>query len=314
MTALPPLLDAAVNRLESSSWPEVASTWSRLTPTGFPVELATASQSTGPRGSGGLRWTAEVAGPELPEAHRLPRAAALLAASGQAPRPDLVARLVAAQSSTALRFGAWLGGRETTGRTPGLKLYAELPSLAAAPLPGHIEAAWYRLPTGTRPRMLGVEPARGRYELYARLPSVDAFDLLTFLYAAGHPAALAVLDAGLPDGLRRLSGRRLGLSMAWTADSPITLTLFVSARTLFPMAPDALAELAPALKRVRRLDVRSALVAIGLDPARDELSVSVGLVPAGPGRPLGSKSGRPATSTTSARPSHGPNHSPSTLG
>ncbi|KUN58334.1 hypothetical protein AQJ46_43245 [Streptomyces canus] len=119
--------------------------------------------------------------------------------------------------------------------------------------------------------MLGIEPARGRYELNLRLP-----------HAAGHPAAPAVLEDSLPDRLRRLSGRRLGLSMAWTVDSPIILTLFASARTLFPLTPDALAGLAPALDRVRDLHVRRALVAIGLDPARDDPSISVGLLPGQP--------------------------------
>lgn len=33
ITVLPPLLDAAVDRMEGSNWPEVASIWSRLTPT-----------------------------------------------------------------------------------------------------------------------------------------------------------------------------------------------------------------------------------------------------------------------------------------
>ncbi|MEV4611382.1 hypothetical protein AB0K43_02100 [Kitasatospora sp. NPDC049258] len=103
-------------------------------------------------------------------------------------------------------------------------------------------------------------------------------DLLTFLRTAGHPAALTVLARCLPDGLRRLSGRRLGLSTARTADGPIVLTLFASARTLFPPAPDAPAGLAPALDRVRDLPVRRALVAIGLDAARDEPAFSVGLV------------------------------------
>lgn len=32
---LPPLLGAAVDRLERSRWPELADRWSRLTPSGF---------------------------------------------------------------------------------------------------------------------------------------------------------------------------------------------------------------------------------------------------------------------------------------
>ncbi len=297
-TALPPLLGAAVDRLEASCWPEVAWRWSRLTPSGFPVEL------TATTGAGGLHWTAEAAGPELPETDRLHRAAALLGASGQAPLPELVALLAAAQSGADLRFGAWIGGRELPDAAPRLKLYAELPAPTepltepltgpltepltgpltmpglAELLPDRVAAAWRRLPAGTVPRMLGVEPARGRYELYTRLPTTDVLDLVTFLHTAGHPSALRVLDDGLPDGLRRLAGRRLGLSMAWTTGSPITVALFASARTLFPTAPDTLTTMAPVLERVRDLHVRRVLVAIGLDPGHDRPSVSVGLVPA----------------------------------
>ncbi|KUN52661.1 hypothetical protein AQJ46_50735 [Streptomyces canus] len=281
VTALPPLLDAAVRRLENSSWPDVAGRWSRLTPSGFPVELTAVAGD-------GLHWTAEVAGPELPEADRLHRAAALLGASDQAPPSELIGRLAATQSRADLRFGVWIGGREFPDAAPRLKLYAEVPALTglltAEVIPAHVQAAWHRLPTGTVPRMLGVEPARGRYELYARLPTHDVLDLLAFLHTAGHPSALRVLDTGLPDGLRRLTGRRLGLSMAWTTGSSITLALFASARTLFPAAPDALLALAPVLERVRELHVRLALVTIGLDPACDTPSISVGLVPA-PSRP-----------------------------
>ncbi|MEX5710281.1 hypothetical protein AB1484_18720 [Parafrankia sp. FMc6] len=301
---LPPLLSAAADRLEATGWHEVATSWSRLTPTGFPVEL------TAGRHIEGLRWTAEVAAPEVPDTDRLFRAAELLDAHHQCPRRRLVDGLACAQSSAELRFGAWLGGRESPGADPGLKLYAELPAPGARPrgpriepgaeldvadvvlaaagaaVPPGLAAALRGLPPGTRARMLGVEPGRARHELYLRLPDVDALDLVPFLHALGSPGALAGAAGGLPDGLRRLAGRRLGLSVAWSGGEVTSLTFFVSARSLFPAAPGALRALVPDLGRVRDDRVRRALVGLTPTTAREgsgergEPAVCVGLVPA----------------------------------
>src|SRR4051812_41850507 len=106
LVGLPPALDAAVARLEASTWPEVVTRWSRLTPIGFPVEFTVGEDDAV------LRWTAEVAGPELAEADRLPLAVRLLAEAGQALPRELTNILHAAQCGRTLRFGAWIGGRE----------------------------------------------------------------------------------------------------------------------------------------------------------------------------------------------------------
>lgn len=287
---LPPLLSAAVDRLQSSSWYEVADRWSRLTPTGFPVELTTASWIQG------VQWTAEVAPPETPDTERLFLATALLAANGQEPPPQLADGLASCQAGGEVRFGTWLGGREAPGVTPKLKLYVEVAENAALPpelLPDRLVSALRRLPAGTRPRILGIQPARERRELYVRLPAIDVVDLLPFLHTVGHPEALAVLNRHLPDGIRRLAGRRLGLSAAWSEGEDdgdtIALALFASARTLFPVSPtsgsgvhDPLASCVPTLHGVdgAQPGVRRGLVAMGLEPGRDELYISVGLVPA----------------------------------
>lgn len=287
---LPVALDEAVARLEASAWPEVAGSWSRLTPSGFPVEVTVLPDRT-------WQWAAEVAGPELPESARLDRALRLLDGAGPALPSATRRALVSHQAGQDLRFGAWIAGRGDR-----LKAYAELTAERSAsdaavprdvpassrpsgtspaatvghpgghlsalppglPLPERVASGLARLPYGTVPRMLGVEPARHRTELYFRLPAVDFDHLLPFLRATGHAEAPRGLEEGLPDGLRRLSGRRLGLSIAWAADGPVELALFVSARTLFPGHPRGLLGLTPYLTG---LSARPCLVTLVLDPA-----------------------------------------------
>ncbi|MEZ0073236.1 hypothetical protein [Planotetraspora sp. GP83] len=320
---LPPHLDAAVGRLEAGPWPEVAARWSRLTPSGFPVELTVGAAD------GCLRWTVEVAGPEVADSRRLPLAAALLAAWGQAPDPALAEELRRAQVGVELRFGAWLGGREALPGLPGLtpeessggvsrpkpedyggpyrlepdealsgaarlKVYAEMPSRESGgpvmrnerlpewlPMPARVAAAWRLLPPGSRVRMLGIEPARSRTEMYARLPSIDALALLPFLHAVGHAAALTALERDLVDGLRRLRGRRLGLSVAWGPGDRIETALFASARSLFPADPAMLTRLVPEAGRPGRPREasRTGLVTLGLDPEGGPVRATVGLSP-----------------------------------
>ncbi|MFI6291902.1 hypothetical protein ACIBEJ_09980 [Nonomuraea sp. NPDC050790] len=121
---LPPPLEDVLDRLAASAWPEVAWRWSRLTPSGFPVELTP--------GPDGLSWAAEVAPPEFPDADRLGAALRLLEKAGQPCLEPLPGR------SASARFGAWIGGKPD-GR---LKVYAEL---ADTPL------LQQRAPSGGRP-------------------------------------------------------------------------------------------------------------------------------------------------------------------
>ena len=263
-----------VHRLEQSRWPQVVSTWSRLTPSGFPVEL-----TAGPPGTP-AHWSAEVAGPEVPEAERLGRVTDLLAAAGTPVAPTLGAALRVAQSRGPLQYGAWLGGREAAGTPARLKLYAELPPGTGAgtlPLPASLREPLARLPAAV-PRMLGVEPAADRVELYLRLPALDPDELAAVLAGIGHAPAAAALDRGLPDGLRRLYGRRVGLSLADRGDAGAEIALFVTARTLFPAGPELLEALAP---QVAGLDARFRPAAVTLAPhgPRGELVAAVGVAP-----------------------------------
>ena len=125
--------------------------------------------------------------------------------------------------------------------------------------------------------MLGIEPLRGRAELYLRLPVVDPHDLLPFLHGLGHEAALGMLDRALPDGLRRLAGRRLGLSVAHDHEGRIELALFATARSLFPGDPAMVARLLPSAACLDAGRMGRGLVTLGLDAAGRRMTAALGV-------------------------------------
>ncbi len=250
--------------------------WSRLTPSGFPIEFMLADADIT------LRWSAEIAGPEIAEASRLERVAAHLAEAGQPVAPALLDALGSLQHERDLEFGAWLGGRASDVGPPRFKLYAEVPAgthFDELPLPRTLRDACARAPVAAMPRMIGIEPARGRVEVYLRLPAIAPDDLRPVLAAAGHERALESLERHLPDGRRRLAGRRLGMSLAVEAEQArsVDVALFASVRTLFPAAPEMLQRLIPATTRVAPAGVRFTLVTIGLDVEREAPSFAVGI-------------------------------------
>jgi len=267
-------LAAAAVELGQSAWPEMVERWSRLTPTGFPIELTVTDADPI------LRWTTEIAGPEIVDAHRLGLVAMRLASAGQPVPPPLLEALQAAQQGRDLRYGAWLGGRAIDDAQSRFKLYGEIPSGVSfhkIPLPPALREAIAHAPDGALPRMIGVEPARSRIEIYLRLPTLEPDDLRPLLSAAGHAHGLDALERRLPDGKRRLAGRRLGISLAIGAAESVEVALFVSARSLFPAAPEMLRGLVPAIASVPESLVRLTLVTLGLDPEGDGVSFAVGV-------------------------------------
>ena len=250
--------------------------WSTLTPSGFPIELTvTSADST-------LRWTAEVAGPEIAESRRLDLVAMQLAAAEQPVSVALLNALRTMQRDQELRYGAWLGGRAVDGASSRFKLYAEIPASTRYEdlLPPALRQVCARLPRGALPRMLGVEPARNRIEIYIRLPMLDVDDLRPLLDAAGYAHGLNALERNLPDGKRRLAGRRLGVSVAIANETSIDVALFASARSLFPGAPEVLRKLVPAVARISASPARLTLVTLGLDPKSHAMSCAVGVTAA----------------------------------
>jgi hypothetical protein len=269
---VPAGLAAIVARLDASAWPEIAGRWSTLTPTGFPIELTMTGEE-------GLRWTTEIDAPEVLDARRLALVASHLAAAGQPVPASRLEALLELQRDRELRYGAWLGGR-TQGTRTRYKLYGELPPgtiPGPLPLPDDLRALVTRAPEGTRLRMIGIEPARARLELYLRLPRIDLEDLRPLLRAAGQPRGLERLEHALPDGLRRLAGRQLGISVAQGDGGSIEVALFVSARTLFPGAPGLLRELIPDIGPALGDPARPTLVTLGLDPEGEGVSFAVGV-------------------------------------
>jgi hypothetical protein len=271
---LPPDLLAAAARLEESAWPEIVERWSMLTPTGFPIELTVADRDPV------LRWTSEVAGPEVAEARRLGLVAARLAASGQLLERSLAESLYAMQEERELAYGAWLGGRSSEAGRSRMKLYAEIPSgvpLDRIPIPEVLRDVVSRAVTGSIPRMLGVEPARERVEIYLRLPGIELNDLRPLMNAAGLVHAISALERHLPGGARRLSGRRLGISVAAGAQSRVEVALFVSARTLFPGATAELAKSIGVGDRLLTGATRLTMVTLGINPESDRVAVRAGI-------------------------------------
>jgi hypothetical protein len=271
---VPPDLEAATAQLGQSAWPEMVECWSRLTPTGFPIELTVTDADPM------LRWVIEIAGPEMDDARRLGLVATRLASAGQSVLPPLLEALQALQRGCDLRYGAWLGGRAIDDAQSRFKLYGEIPagaSIHKIPLPPALRETIAHAPDGALPRMIGVEPARGRIEIYIRLPTLEPDDLRPLLNAAGHGHGLDALERRLPDGKRRLAGRRLGISLAIGAAESLVVSLFVSARSLFPSAPEMLRGLVPAIASVPETLVRLTLVTLRLDPNGDGVSVAVGV-------------------------------------
>jgi hypothetical protein len=226
-------LDRVLAPLATSAWPEVAWRFSRLCPGGYPIELVWRP------GRPGVFWTAEAAAPELPEAGRLERAAALLPAIAGLPADDRdIARLAALQAGARLLWGAWIGGRhEAAGDSA--KLYAEVPAgrMAALGAAFPAAAAWIAtLPAGALPRLVGLEPSRRRWEVYARIPAHEPGGLFAPLKAAGAagnaiPGLLGELAGGDPEAA--LEGKGIGLSLALEAEGRLAgIAVIVVARRL----------------------------------------------------------------------------------
>jgi hypothetical protein len=138
--------------LSRSAWPDVAWRFSRLTADGSPVEFAFSTASEG------LRYTVEVAGPEIPERDRIDAACLSLARLGyQCPPDALIQEWKRTQASGPLRWGCWLGVRQR-GAHVEAKLYVEAPRGAGPPflvMTGY-EAGTGRIESYFRKKLMGV--------------------------------------------------------------------------------------------------------------------------------------------------------------
>jgi hypothetical protein len=201
-------LDEALAGLHASTWPEVAWRFSRITGDGFPVELTFSSAG------GGIRYTAEIGGPEMPTPARVAVASrwagvhgpfdmgvgtALVAArsgargsgdqgtkgpggEGTKGRGDEGATEQGDDIDTPLRWGAWGGGFHD-GVANRRKIYLEVTAIhraatrAAPTIPG--------LPAGSTLRFVGVTAESDDREYYFRRDNLTIAEVGRLMCGAG---------------------------------------------------------------------------------------------------------------------------------
>jgi hypothetical protein len=267
--ALPPELAAALNALDpllSTASRRAAaaleiiagrcclardrSSKSRLTGDGFPVELIFSSLDTA------IRYTCEVASPEIAPTERLRCACGLLTALGQSSRLPL-AELQEGRAD--LGWGAWLGGRHTA-TSDRYKIYVEIPENLPPPARCRLREALGRYQALLESqayalRIAGVDPVSGKIELYFRGRSLEPRELRGLLSFAGlaeqEEALFSLLEEAAHHPARvRLPGAQHGFSISLAPAGEIgTFTFFVFARSMFGADPNTRSALLTLSKR-----------------------------------------------------------------
>ncbi|MFG1935172.1 hypothetical protein ACGFK1_31675 [Mycobacterium sp. NPDC048908] len=231
-----PALARILEPLRASQWPQVAWRFSRLTASGNPVEFSFSTADPA------LRYTAEVAGPEVDTRSRLPRALTLLAelSAGATIPPALADELAALQQAGQPQWGAWIGGRHD-GTRSRYKLYADVP-------PG-IDTTTFlvnqlgcpHLLAHRRSRLEGVghEIQTGLTELYFRLDGLDVADTGVLLHRSGlgerQRDLLAVMETVYRRTMRpHLPSHPFGVSVATTPGyGAVAISVFAYAIDVF---------------------------------------------------------------------------------
>lgn len=217
--------------LESSTWPEVAWSFSSLNQDGCPIEFAFSSCDNS------LRYTTEVAGPELDNHERLAAARELI--RKLQPKPafsEEFARWTSMQSGAPLRWGGWLGVREDAAGQR-LKLYVEIPQEAVQK-----SSLVKPLVPESELLMTGYDLSGGRSEYYFRQPE------LSDSQAAAFQSRMANTEQGraLLNAFADLCAMPIAAVLRWVpfgysltcvpqCDEPMC-TLFVRSRTLGKLA------------------------------------------------------------------------------
>jgi hypothetical protein len=241
-TAAAESLEAILRGLTRSPAGPAAWSGSALARTGFPVEIAFVA------GDPSLRYTAEVASPEVPRRDRLDAALALyrqLAGAEAGLDPELHALLRTAQADGTLKYGAWLAGRHRPGRfqESSYKLYAEVP-----PETCHQLEAWEQRQVGAPPvlphrdvqlSMIGHQA--GRTELYYGSVGLKPGEVATAMsrigLAARAPEVLKLLAEAYGRTLHReLPCQDFGWSYAISANGADGESGEVEAFTLYTFA------------------------------------------------------------------------------
>ncbi len=218
-------LDAYLEPLARSCWPDIAWRFSRLTVDGCPVEFGVSSRDDA------LRITFEVAGPEYPDSNRLGRSLDILHDCVHR-KPDSAMERTwrDLQTRGRLRWGSWMGLRLARGAIEP-KLYIEVPHDCGLAPPA---------PLRGRVRMIGYDPVHERIETYVALPQMGRSELLRLLDGLDEDSRCTLLDLlgeliGVPLDIA-LDWIGLGASLVESPSGP-QFALFIRARTVRDAAP-----------------------------------------------------------------------------
>ena len=221
----------------SSKWPEVAWSFSRLTGDGFPLEFTLSSLDAT------VRYTAEVAGPEVAEVERLPCALELIdRLGGVVPAAHITRLLHQVQAAWPLSYGAWIGGRHDHFGDR-FKVYVEVPRTGMREAQDLVRAtiAHQPLPNLSNPefRLIGYEPGEKRFECYFQIDRLETWELERLMGQAGLAERKTSLLNLLAESYHRpvqstIPDENLGFSFSYSlAGGPTVFSFFTYARSVF---------------------------------------------------------------------------------
>lgn len=222
--------------IQQSTWQEIAWCSSPLTSSGYPVEFAFASHGHE------IRYTTEIAAPEIPAMQRLSIAKSLMRTLGSECDAFLPAWLAEGHPSATLKYGAWISGRHTL-TSDRYKLYIEAPPIEISKIRRTIEQYFgqdYLLSERKAElRMVGIEPSTARTEFYFRIHHLELHQLYPLLALAGCRDAAAILVDFIQKERRwhdphKLPGKNTGVSYTFAPNSPTPVcTIFLPAGRLW---------------------------------------------------------------------------------
>jgi hypothetical protein len=228
-------LSIVLQGVQESPWEDVKWCFSRLTGDGFPVEF-TASSSDDE-----IRYTAEVAGPEVAESDRLALAQKVLDRLGAPALPDEIrSPLEIIQASGTLQYGTWLGVRNSQNpkNRDCYKLYCEVPSVRNNDGDREVEAFMNQIPRlldcPMTLQMIGYDLSQERLELYLRTDGLELWELewiLRQLETERSTELVTYLEELCDRSVSSLIGGSIGLSVSGSLkQEPSVLALFAPAR------------------------------------------------------------------------------------
>jgi hypothetical protein len=191
-------LDAALAGVHESIWPEVAWRFSRITGDGFPVELTFSSADSG------IRYTAEIGGPEMATSARV-AAARRWARRTEGPG-DQGTKGRGDDTDVPLRWGAWGGGFHD-GVVNRRKIYIEATTIQRAATRAAPTMGW--LPGGSSLRFVGVTSESSDREYYFRRDNLTIAEAGRLMCGAGVRECASPLFDAIADTLPWPTGDRL---------------------------------------------------------------------------------------------------------